>query len=151
MAVETWIHQYAVTAPIAVLFVYLAEPQSYLELSPLVTEVTNIQHGTDSTGKSFCRYNSVERFMFAGFIRYDNPIQVTMTLTPQRQIISDVQAPLNVSVRFVFDLEEKERETTITETITVHMPVILRGYTVQQAKAVQQFRVQTLRTKWAAH
>ena len=96
-------------------------------------------------------YQSVERFHFLRFIRYDNLIDVTMTLTePQRQIISDVDSPLSVKLRFIFDFQPEGGGTWVRETVTARMPGLLHSFVVSEAKRVQQARAQILRKRLEA-
>jgi hypothetical protein len=75
MPVETWSHTYTVAADPNTVYDYLAEPTHYLKLSPLIVSVSDIQYRRDADGNEQCSYCSTERFNFAGFIRYDNPLR----------------------------------------------------------------------------
>lgn len=151
MASETFEYRYFVDAPVKAVYAHLADPASYVGLSPLVVEVSDAAHSVDAKGRAVVRYESVERFMFLGLIRYDNRIKVTMTLTqPERQIVSDVDSPMRVKVRFVFDLQPEGAGTQIHETVTAQMPSPLRGFVISEAKRVQQARAQILRTRLGA-
>jgi ligand-binding SRPBCC domain-containing protein len=148
MANETFDYRYFVDAPAEAIYAHLAEPASYIGLSPLVTAVHDISHSTDAQGRTVVHYVSVEAFNFLGFIHYDNHIRVAMTLTqPPRQIVSDVDSPFWVKVRFVFDLQPEGSGTWIHETVSARMPGIVRGFVIREAKAVQQARAQILKQR----
>lgn len=148
MASDSFEYRYFVNAPAEQIYAHLAEPASYVGLSPLVVAVEDIQHSTDAQGRAVMRYLSIERFKFLGFIRYDNRIHVTTTLTqPQRQIVSNVDSPLWVKVKFVFDLQPEDGGTWIHETVSAQMPGLVRGFVIQEAKAVQQARSQILKQR----
>jgi hypothetical protein len=148
MATETFQHRYFIAAPPAKIYAHLADPHSYIGLSPLVVQVDNIATSTDDQGHTICRYQSVELFRFLGFIQYPNRINVTMTLTqPDGQIVSEVDSPFWVHVRFVFDFESADNGTWITETVTATMPGFVRGFVVGQAKSVQLARVRILKSR----
>jgi hypothetical protein len=151
MASETFEYRYFVAAPAETVYAHLADPASYVGLSPLVVEVSGVEHSTDAEGHAVVRYQSVERFRFLGVIRYDNRIRVTMTLTqPQRQIISDVDSPMQVRLRFVFDLQPENGGTQVRETVTAQMPSPLRGFVVSEAQRVQRARAEILKTRLEA-
>jgi len=148
MTTRTFYHTYVVHAPAAKIYEHLAEPMSYIGLSPLVGQISDVEWDIDEQHQSIVTYKTVELFRFLGFITYPNPLNVVMTLAhPNQQIISDVQSGFNTTVRFVFDLKEQADGTTITETITATMPALLSGFVVSQAKAVQQHRVKVLKQR----
>lgn len=146
MASGSFEYRYFVAAPAERIYAHLAEPENYIGLSPLVTAVRDIQRSTDAQGNPVVRYLSIESFRFLGVIRYDNPIRVTMTLLPNR-IISDVDSPFWVKVKFVFELQPEANGTWIHETVNATMPGIVRGFVIQQAQAVQQARAQILKQR----
>lgn len=148
MTTRTFEYTYMIYAPAAKIYEHLAEPTSYIGLSPLVGQVSDVEWGIDEQHQRIASYKTVELFRFLGFITYPNPLDVTMTLThPNKQIISDVQSGFNVMVRFVFDLNERNDVTTITETITATTPALLSSFVVSQAKSVQQHRVKVLKLR----
>lgn len=151
MSIETWKHDYRVAASPEVVYDYLKEPTNYLKLSPLIVDVSDIQHRQNDAGQPECRYRSIERFKFGGIFHYDNRLDVTMTLSPSKtRIIADVQSQFSVTVRFIYDLAPSEGQTQVTETITVQMPGFVRTFVVQQAKMVQQYRAQMLNSQLSA-
>lgn len=154
MSSATFEYRYFIGAPPAVVYAHLADAASYVGLSPLVVAVRNVEQSADAQGRPVVRYQSVERFRFLGFIRYDNHIAVTTTLTqPQRQLVSDVDSPLAVKLRFVFDFQPADNPgngTWVQETVTAHMPGLLRGFVVSEAQRVQQARAQILRKRLEA-
>lgn len=150
MAAETFEYRYFVATPPERVYAHLADPASYVGLSPLVIAVDDVRYSTDAQGCAVVSYLSVERFTFLGFIRYDNRIRVTTTLTqPDRQLVSDVDSPLSVKVRFVFDLQPGDSGTWLHETVTARMPGLLRGFVTQEAKSVQQARSRILNQRLA--
>ncbi len=148
MASETFEYRYFVNAPADQVYAHLAEPASYVGLSPLVTAVHDIEHSTDADGHAVVRYVSVEKFRFLGILHYDNHIHVTTTLTQQaQQLVSDVDSPMWVRVRFVFDLEGEGGGTWVHETVSARMPGLLRDFVVNEAKSVQQARARILKER----
>lgn len=148
MSSETFEYRYFVNAPVETIYAHLADASSYVGLSPLVIAVSDVQQSSDEQGRALVRYVSVEQFHFLGVLRYDNRIRVTTTLTePQQQIVSDVDSPFGVKVRFVFDFESEGGGTWVRETITADMPRLLRGFVVSEAKRVQRARAQILRER----
>lgn len=148
MPSESWQVRYFVDAPAHNIYAHLAEPESYIGLSPLVTAVSNVEHLVDSQGRPVVRYVSVERFHFLGIFNYDNKIRVDMTLAEtDREIISEVASPMNVHVRFVFMLQPNGSGTDVIEDITAEMPGLVKGFVMDQAKQVQQARMRILKER----
>ncbi len=151
MATATFEYRYFIAAPAARIYAHLADPNSYIGLSPLVVSVRDIAYSQDEAARQVCRYVSVERFRFLGFIPYDNHIRVTTTFTqPDVQMVSAVDSPFNVQIRFVFDLSPERDGTWVQETVSAEMPGLLRGFVVSQAQSVQRARAQILRTRMEA-
>ncbi len=150
MAVETFAQRFFIAAPAERIYDHLAQPQNYVGLSPLVVAVRDIQFSRDPLGREVQHYVSVERFHFLGFIRYDNLIRVTTTLTqPPTQLISEVDSPGWVHMQFVFDLQPDAEGTWIEESVTARMPLPLRGFVVAEAQRVQQALGRILTTRMA--
>lgn len=148
MANAAFDYRYFVNAPVAQVYDHLAEPENYIGLSPLVVAVDHIERGTGENVREFVRYRSVERFKFLGYLRYDNILQVTMTLTkPNRQIVSDVDSPFGVKVRFTFDFEGENGGTWVHETISATTPEVFKGFVVREAKRVQLARERELKKR----
>jgi hypothetical protein len=148
MTTQTFHHTYFVHAPAHKIYEHLAEPLNYVGLSPLVGKVSDVAKNVNEQHQRIITYKTVENFQFLGFITYPNPLNVVMTLAqPNQQIISDVQSGMNVSVRFVFELQGQADGTNITETITANSPALLSSFVVSQAKAVQQHRAKVLKQR----
>jgi len=148
MAAQTFQYSYFVRGSATKIYDHLADPNNYMGLSPLLISVTDIHWDSNQQNQRFVRYKSVELFRFLGLFSYHNPLDVVMTLTrPDQQIVSDVQTRQNVSVRFIFDLSPEPEGTTVTETISARMPLLLSGFVVSQAKSVQQNRAKVLKRR----
>jgi len=133
MPVDVFAHTFAVAAPPRVVFAHLADPQSWVGLSPLVVKVRDVEREGD-----VIRYAALERFRL-----YRNPIRVTMTLG-DLQVISDVVSPARIRLRAVVDLAPAGSGSNVTETITVESPTLLRRYVLRQARKVQVARAAEL-------
>lgn len=148
MSTQTFQYAYLVHAPAAQIFEHLAEPANYAGLSPLVGKVSDVQWDINQQNQRIVTYKTVEAFRFLGFINYSNPLNVVMTLADtNRQIISDVQTGMNVTVRFVFNLKEQADGTTVSENITASAPALLIGFVISQARSVQQHRAKVLKQR----
>lgn len=144
MAAASFHYRYFINAATPKIYAHLSEPSSYIGLSPLITEVSNVQPITDAEGQSI-QYEAVETFHFWGFIRYPNRIKVRLVLTKaDAQMVHLVESAPNVRLRFTFDFRPENGGTWIDENVTATMPLPLRGYVVAQAKSVQQSRAQIL-------
>lgn len=147
-SVTTFQYTYRIQAPVGKIYKHLSEPTNYIGLSPLLISLTDVLWDTNLQGQRFVQYKSVELFRFLGFIPYQNPLDVVMTLTiPDRQIVSEVQAPQNVRVVFTFDLQPQGTGSTVTETISIQSPLWAKWFVISQARAVQQNRAHVLTTR----
>jgi carbon monoxide dehydrogenase subunit G len=131
-------HAFRVAAPPAALYAHLTDPHSYIGLSPLVVEVRDVLREGDVV-----RYVAVERFRF-GPLRWDNPIRVTMTGTPDRRVVSAVVSPGGVRLTATVHLVPDGGGTAVTESIELRSPWPLRGFALRQAKSVQRARAAEL-------
>ena len=148
MAAATFEHRYFINAPASKIYAYLSEPQNYVGLSPLVTEVSQPQTSTNTDGQTVIHYEAVETFRFLGFMRYPNRIKVAMILArPNEQMINLVESIPNVRLKFVFDFQPDGSGTWIQEQVMAHMPLPLRSFVVSQAKTVQQARGEILKQR----
>ncbi|MFV2021241.1 SRPBCC family protein [Micromonospora sp. LOL_023] len=152
MRTETFIDRFTVAAPPRRVYDHLAEPANHIGLSPLIVAVRDIERETDAAGREVLRYVAVERFRFGGLLRYDNVLHVRQTNTePSRQLVMEVRSPARVSVRFVMEIESTALAmepavtgSTVTVTVSLTMPTILRSFVVRTAKRVQLVRARTL-------
>ena len=148
MAAATFQHRYFVNVSTPKVYEYLSQPQNYVGLSPLVTEVSDPESSQDNQGQRVIHYEAIETFTFLGFMRYPNRIKVDVILThPDKQMINLVEAALNVRLKFIFDFQPEGSGTWIHESVTAQMPLPLRGFVVAQAKAVQLARGEILKER----
>ena len=148
MAAATFQHRYFINVSASKLYTYLSEPQNYIGLSPLVTAVSEAESSKDTEGQTVIHYQAVETFHFLGFVHYPNRIKVAMILThPDEQMINLVESIPNVRLKFIFDFQPEGSGTWVHESVTAHMPLLLRGFVVSQAKAVQHARGEILKQR----
>jgi hypothetical protein len=148
MAAATFQHRYFINVSASKLYAYLSEPQNYVGLSPLVTAVSEAESSEDIEGQAVIHYEAIETFNFLGFMRYPNRIKVAMILTHiDKQMINLVEGIPNVRLKFIFDFQPEGSGTWVHESVTAHMPLLLRGFVVSQAKAVQQARGEILKER----
>ncbi|MEV8512742.1 SRPBCC family protein [Dactylosporangium sp. NPDC051484] len=141
MAVDVFAHSFVVAATPGAVRAHLADPDSYVGLSPLVVAVRDVRRDGDVV-----RYVAVERFGL-----YRNAIRVALTVGEDR-IVSEVASPGRVRLRAEVDLAphaDAPGHTTVTETITVESPAPLRRFVVRQARGVQQARARELARRFA--
>jgi Polyketide cyclase / dehydrase and lipid transport len=146
VSIDRLCHQWAVAAPPSAVYGHLADPHSYIGLSPLVVAVRDVRDGRDAQGRPLVSYVAVERFR-AGPLRWDNPIRVTMTgAQPHRRLVSEVVSPGRVRLTATVDLspDEETGGTAVTEELTVRSPWLLRRFVLGQARAVQLHRAAEL-------
>ncbi|MER7171286.1 SRPBCC family protein [Streptomyces mesophilus] len=140
MTTEEFSHDVTVPAPAARIFAHLADPESYIGLSPLLVAVRDVVTDGDEV-----RYVAVERFRVLGPLRWDNPIRVTMTFPEHgRRIVSDVRSPGRVRLTATVDLAQDGTGTHVRETVRVTYPRPLRPLVIGQATKVQRHRLAEL-------
>ncbi|AGZ42715.1 SRPBCC family protein [Actinoplanes friuliensis] len=145
MSIAEFSQTFTVPAPAAKVFAHLAEPESYIGLSPLVVAVRDVRREAGQVS-----YVSVERFTLGPF-KYDNLIKVTMTFPePDRRIVSDVRSPGAVHLVATVDLVPAGDGTTVTETVHVTFPFLLRPLVVGQARKVARARAAELTRRMSA-
>lgn len=136
--IDRFSHSYAVAAPPAAVYAHLMDPHNYIGLSPLIVAVRDVE----PVDGGF-RYVSVERFRF-GPLKWDNPIRVTTTGTPDRQVVSDVRSPGWVTLHSTVDLTADGEGTAVAEAIVLRTPWLLRSFALGQARTVQKARAAEL-------
>jgi carbon monoxide dehydrogenase subunit G len=140
MPVDAFAHTFAVAAAPARVYAHLADPDSYVGLSPLVVAVRDVHTDGDQVS-----YVALERFRF-----WTNPIRVTMTLDPAAPaVVSEVASPGGVRLRAAVTLTPAGAGTEVTESITVESPSLLRRYVVRTARSVQLERAAELTRRMA--
>ncbi|MER7001964.1 SRPBCC family protein [Dactylosporangium sp. NPDC000555] len=141
MAVDVFTHSFVVAAAPGAVRAHLADPDSYIGLSPLVVAVRDVRRDGDVV-----RYVAVERFGL-----YRNAIRVTLTVGEDR-IVSEVVSPGRVRLRAEVEPvphEDAPGHSMVTETITVESPALLRWFVVRQARGVQQARARELARRFS--
>jgi hypothetical protein len=128
-------HTFSVKAAPAAVSAHLAEPANYVGLSPLVVEVREVSREDGTTS-----YTAVERFRFLGFLRYDNPIVVTLRLDGTEAVYGDVVSPGGVRMGYRFDLVPDGDGTRVTDSLRMHAPFGLLRFAASRARAVQLAR-----------
>jgi hypothetical protein len=137
-----------VAAPPEVVFDHLADPASYVGLSPLVVAVRDVRRGRDAAGRPTIDYVAVERFRF-GPLRLDNPIRVRMSGQRPARLVSDVDSPGGVWLRAEVTLAEVPQGTWVHETVRLRAPVPLRGFALGMARRVAGYRAAELTRRMA--
>jgi uncharacterized protein YndB with AHSA1/START domain len=142
-------HSFTVAAAPEAVFAHLADPQSYVGLSPLVVRVADLQPSLDRHGRSQVSYTAVERFG-QGRLHWDNRIRVLLTeVAPDRRLVSTVDSPGRVHLRVTVELAPTGTGTQVEETIDLRCPAVLRRFVVSRARAVQLHRAQELARRMA--
>jgi len=137
-------HTAVVDAPPARVYAHLADPRSYVGLSPLVVAVRDVRPTAGGVA-----YVAVERFRL-GPLHWDNPIRVTMTGQPDRSLASTVVSPGRVHLTATVTLVPAGGGTSVTEHIEIQAPWFLRRFAAGQARKVQRYRLAELGRRMAA-
>ncbi|RZU54363.1 carbon monoxide dehydrogenase subunit G [Krasilnikovia cinnamomea] len=147
MPIDTLRHGFAVAAPPETVHAHLADPHSYVGLSPLVVAVRDVRPVRDAQGRDAVGYVAVERFRL-GPLRWDNPIAVTLR-TAGSALVSTVVSPGRVRLVATVELAPNGTGTRVTETVEVRCPGVLRAFVLRQARAVQLGRATELARRMA--
>ncbi|MCZ7419981.1 SRPBCC family protein [Verrucosispora sp. WMMA2121] len=140
-----------VAAPPEVVYAHLADPRSYIGLSPLIVAVDEVRHGHDAEGRAVAEYLAVERFRLVGPVRWDNRIRVRMVSTPPHgPLVSQVRSPGWVSLRAVVTLTAGSAGTRVHERVTADAPAPLRRFVAGEARRVAAYRAAELTRRMAA-
>ncbi|GIJ22457.1 SRPBCC family protein [Micromonospora lutea] len=140
-----------VAAPPEVVYEHLADPRSYIGLSPLIVAVDGVRHSHDTEGRAVAEYVAVERFRLVGPVRWDNRIRVRMVSTPPHgPLVSEVRSPGWVSLRAVVTLTAVPEGTRVHERVTAEAPAPLRRFVAGQARRVAAYRAAELTRRMAA-
>ncbi|TFV98206.1 SRPBCC family protein [Orlajensenia leifsoniae] len=155
-------HSFSVDAAPAVVAAHLADPHSYLGLSPLIVAVREV-HSVDGR-PGVTGYTAVERFSALG-LHYDNLIAVTLAADEsdeRRQVVGgNVVSPGGVRLSYRYTIEPAASDTRassaavtdaaarVTDTITVHAPFGLLRFACGQARSVQLSRALILAQRLA--
>ena len=130
-------------APLDVLD-HLADPHSYVGLSPLVVRVEVL--GRDGEGVDYC---AVERFG-GRFLHWDNRIRVRLAADRERLVLrSAVRSLGRVTLEAEVELVPKGAGTLVRETLRITCPRPLAGFVRDQARAVQVHRLAELARRMA--
>jgi hypothetical protein len=148
MAVAHLAHSWRVDAPPHRVFAHLADPYSYLGLSPLLVEVRDVRPGSDEQGP-LTDYVAVERFRFLGVLRWDNPIRVRMRATEPHLVRQSVVSPGGVRLESTVRLTPDGAGTLVDEEIELRAAAFLRRFAAGQARAVQLHRAAELARRMA--
>ena len=123
---------------------HLADPHSYVGLSPLVVRVEVL--GRDAEGVD---YLAVERFG-RRFLHWDNRIRVRLVADRERLVLrSAVRSPGRVTLDVEVELVPKGAGTLVRETLRITSPRLLAGFVRGQARAVQVHRLAELARRMA--
>lgn len=122
-------HSYLVPARPERVFAHLADPASYVGLSPLVVEVYDV----DDEG-----YTAVERFRFGPF-KYDNHIRVRLTAA-DNVVASEVRSPGGVRMAHRFELAGHADGCAVVERARLTTPFGLLRFAASQARGVLRAR-----------
>lgn len=133
------IHTYVVPARPERVFAHLADPASYVGLSPLVVEVYDVDAGG---------YTAVERFRLGPF-RYDNHIRVRLSAA-DNVVASEVRSPGGVRLSHRFELSEHADGCEVVERTRLTAPFGLLRFAASQALGVQRARRGILTGRLAA-
>jgi hypothetical protein len=143
MPIDRFSHTFRVAAPAVVIYAHLMNPYSYVGLSPLVVAVRDVGAVRDAQGRDAIGYVAVERSRF-GPVQWDDLVRVTLTGAPERQVVSAEVRPGGVRVTSTVDLAGDDDATTVTETIELYSPALLRRVALGRATSAQRGRAAEL-------
>ncbi|RAG80704.1 SRPBCC family protein [Streptacidiphilus pinicola] len=136
---------YEILAAPAAVLAHLAEPESYIGLSPLLVDVRDIRREDGVT-----HYVAVERFRFLGLIQHDNVIRVSLRtenaqLPDAAAVSGEVISPGGVRMDYRFAITSHgDAGSLVVDTLRLHTPLGLLRYAASQAGSVQANRGRVL-------
>jgi hypothetical protein len=133
-------HAFRIAAPPGAVFAHLADPASYVGLSPLVVAVRDVD-----AGGPVIRYRAVERFRVLGNLSYDNVIDVTLAADRGALTVGgDVRSPGWVRMKYLYVITPDGDGAAVTDSLLLRAPFGLRRFAASRARDVQLARARVL-------
>jgi hypothetical protein len=136
-------HAFPIAASPTAVFEHLSDPSNYVGLSPLVVEVRDVRAEDGVT-----HYTAVERFRFLGFVKYDNPIKVTLVGDAPdagvQKVGGLVVSPGAVAMTYSYEISPDGAGSAIVDTLHLHAPFGLVRFAASRARSVQLSRARIL-------
>lgn len=124
--------------PVADVYDHLADPQNFLGLQPLLSEMSPIRESTEHE-RVVREYETVEAFRLWGRIVYRNRIRVRSTLTnPPARLDTRVHSPGGVTLNVEYHFTAEGAGTRLTEIMHLEMSKLVAGFVVSQATQAQR-------------
>jgi hypothetical protein len=120
-------------------FVYehLSDPHNFIGLQPLLISISDVQE-TQQNGIRSLSYQNVEEFIFLGFLKYHNRIEVQTQLTkPGKRMDAFVLSPGAVKLHVEYNFSPSKHGSILDEIFHIDAPVFLMGFVIQQATRAQ--------------
>lgn len=141
-------HEFGIAADPGAIAAYLAEPQSYLGLSPLVVEIRDVANADGVT-----HYTAIERFPLPLGRHLDNPIRVTLRRDdrdPAALVVGgDVRSPGWVRMRYRYTITPDAAGSRVVDELDLRAPFGLLRFAAGQARSVQLARAMVLAERLA--
>jgi hypothetical protein len=123
--------------PAPFVYEHLSDPRNFIGLQPLLISISNIQE-TQPQGVKTLSYENVEEFIFLGFLKYHNRIQVQTRLTePGKRMDAFVISPGGVKLHVEYLFTPNEQGSTLDEVFHIEAPGFLMNFVIQQASQAQ--------------
>ena len=123
--------------PGSLIYDHLADPRNFIGLQPLLVSISEVQE-TQQCSLRCLSYETVEEFIFLGFIKYHNHIRVNLQLTdPGKRMDAFVISPGAVKLHVEYHFQTNEHGSTLNEIFHVEAPGLMMGFVTQQAAQAQ--------------
>jgi hypothetical protein len=141
-------HSFTLAAEPAAVLAILAEPASYVGLTPFVTTVRDV-----SDDGTVVRYTAIERFRFLRIFTIDNPIAVTLSTDSSRHpvlsVSGQVVSPGRVRMSYGYTISPDPVGSALVDTLHLSAPFGLLRYARSQARSAQLYRAEELARRLA--
>jgi ligand-binding SRPBCC domain-containing protein len=144
-------YEWRVEAPPQAVYEHLADPRSYVGLTPYLSAVAGVAPGVDEQGRDYLGYTAVERLPLAAGLVWRNRIAVRLYADPPAlRLVQQVTSPGRVRLTSTVTLAaDSPAGTVVRERIALVMPRPLRGFVLRHARAAQVYRAAELARRLA--
>jgi hypothetical protein len=136
-------HAFTLAASPSAVLALLAEPASYVGLTPFVTSVRDVREVDGVT-----HYTAVERFVFLKVVKHDNPIAVTLVVDTSHPVTAtvggEVVSPGWVRMTYRYTIAPDPVGASLVDTLHLRAPLGLLRFARAQARAAQLYRAEEL-------
>ena len=129
--------QLFIEAPVEACFGYLSAIDKQVQLHPLIVSVREVDRGRNPQDEQYYVWEVTDRLLMWG-VSFKVKYQTKMTLGDAPSIRHDARQTMGIVVSAQTTFQSQGVGTLVQETVTVHAPGLLLGYTARQAQMAHQ-------------